>query len=89
VLRLSDLRNGVPARVVALEAVDGLAARMRALGLRPGRELAVVRRSRFGGPLQVRVGTTDLVVRAREARRVLVHPLTVEDAAGRDPRAGP
>ena len=45
---------------------------MRAMGLRAGREVVVVRRSRLGGTMQVRVGGTDLIIRPREARLVRV-----------------
>ncbi|MEJ2576086.1 MAG: FeoA family protein [Gammaproteobacteria bacterium] len=81
-LQLDELPDGVPARVVRLDAVDGLAARMRALGLRPGRELAVVRRSRLGGPLQIRVGTTDFIIRPHDARLVAVEPVDEPDRTG-------
>lgn len=83
--RLNELPNSVPAQVVDLEAVDGLAARMRALGLRPGRELAVVRRSPFGGPLQVRVGTTDLIIRPCDAAQVVVRRLDQSDDEPSEP----
>lgn len=79
VLQLDKLPDGVPARVLRLDAVDGLAARMRGLGLRPGRELAVVRRSRLGGPLQIRVGTTDFIMRPCDARLVVVERLPGSD----------
>jgi ferrous iron transport protein A len=78
VLQLDQLPDGVPARVVRVDALDGLAARMRALGLRPGRELAVVRRSRLGGPLQIRIGTTDFIMRPHDAHRVLVETVAQE-----------
>jgi ferrous iron transport protein A len=67
--------------VVRVDALDGLAARMRALGLRPGRELAVVRRSRLGGPMQIRIGTTDFIMRPHDARSVLVETLAPEETA--------
>jgi ferrous iron transport protein A len=41
------------------------------LGLRRGREVAVIRRASLGGPLHIRVGSTDLMLRRREAR--LIH----------------
>jgi ferrous iron transport protein A len=61
-----------PATIDGVEGADALALRMRALGLRAGREVMVVRRSRRGGPMQVRVGSTDLIIRPREARLVRV-----------------
>jgi len=58
------------ATIAAVEGETALTSRMRAMGLRVGREVMVVRRSRRGGPLQVRVGSTDLIIRPREARLV-------------------
>ncbi len=55
---------------------EGLGLRMRAFGLRVGREVMVVRRSRIGGPLQVRVGTTDVIMRIREATLIRVEAPT-------------
>lgn len=43
---------------------------MLALGLRSGREVAVIRRARMGGPLHIRIGTTDLMMRRSEARLI-------------------
>jgi ferrous iron transport protein A len=43
---------------------------MFALGLRRGREVAMIRKATLNGPLQVRVGSTDLIIRRREARRI-------------------
>jgi ferrous iron transport protein A len=59
-----------PATIDAVDGEGALALRMRAMGLRVGREVMVVRRSRLGGPLQIRVGTTDLIIRPREARLI-------------------
>lgn len=61
-----------PATIDQVESAGPLTTRMRAMGLRVGREVMVVRRSRLGGPMQVRVGSTDLIIRPREARLVRV-----------------
>ena len=69
-MTLEHLALGQRARITAVEGDEALRARMFALGLRNGREVAVIRRARLGGPLQIRIGTTDLVVRRREARLI-------------------
>lgn len=69
-MTLEQLSPGQRARIAAVDGDDALKARMFALGLRLGREVAVIRRARLGGPLQIRIGTTDLVVRRREARLI-------------------
>ena len=61
-----------PATIDEVEPSGPLTSRMRAMGLRAGREVVVVRRSRLGGTMQVRVGGTDLIIRPREARLVRV-----------------
>ena len=60
------------ATIDQVEGEEPVAVRMRAMGLRAGREVMVVRRSRLGGPLQVRVGSTDLIIRPQEARLVRI-----------------
>lgn len=49
---------------------EALRARLFALGLRVGREVAVIRRAWLGGPLHIRVGSTDIALRRKEAKLV-------------------
>jgi ferrous iron transport protein A len=67
---LEQLPVGHKARIASLEGDESLRARMFALGLRAGREVLVIRRARLGGPLQIRIGSTDLMVRRSEARLI-------------------
>ncbi len=67
---LEQLAQGHTARIAEVVADEALYQRMLALGLRAGREVAVIRRARLGGTLQIRVGSTDLVIRPKEARRI-------------------
>lgn len=69
---LSALRAGESATVLALRVSDDLYRRLAALGLRVGKQVQVLRRARFSGPLHVRIGTTDLMLRACEARCIEV-----------------
>lgn len=75
-LPLSDLPTGLPAAVLALHVGMEHARRMAGLGLRPGMHVRVIRRSPFRGPLQVRVGQTDMILRRADAARIEVEPLT-------------
>jgi ferrous iron transport protein A len=84
---LDQLEPGQPAAIAGLNSEPALRARMMAMGLRVGRELAVIRASRFGGPLQVRVGTTDLVMRRHEARQVEVMPLDCDSCTAPCPNS--
>lgn len=72
-LTLTSLRLGDCATIVALDATADVCHRLSALGLRPGNIVRLIRRARFAGPLHVRVGTTELMLRRQEARCILIH----------------
>jgi ferrous iron transport protein A len=73
-MTLATLPIGQHALITQVLGEDGLRTRMFALGLRVGREVVVVRRARGGGPLQIRVGNTDLIMRHSEARLIQLDP---------------
>jgi len=69
-MTLDQLPIGESATVLGVDGEPALRMRIEAMGLRAGRRVAVVRRARLGGPLQVRVGLTDLIIRPVQARLV-------------------
>ncbi len=71
---LNRLGPGECGTILALDTGEELYRRLVALGLRIGIEVRLLRRARFGGPLHVRVGTTELMLRVREARCVRIAP---------------
>jgi ferrous iron transport protein A len=71
---LNRLDPGESGTILALDASEELGLRLVALGLRIGNEVLMLRRALFGGPLHVRVGTTELMLRVQEARCIrLMH----------------
>jgi ferrous iron transport protein A len=68
--RLADLAPGATATVSALTADAGLRQRLAALGLRQGQPVQMLRRGWWAGPLHIRVGMTELMLRRRDAARV-------------------
>lgn len=60
--------------IVRIDADADLTARMRALGLQTGRRIQVMRRSPFHGPIQVRAGQTDIIIRRADAAAIHVRP---------------
>lgn len=74
-LALSALEPCRPALVTALDLEFAVRERLAALGVRIGRRLQVVRRIGVNGPLQVRVGHTDFILRVAEAGRIRVELL--------------
>ncbi len=68
---LSRLATGETACITGIHAPDDIRQRLQAMGLRTGREARVIRRTRLG-PIQVRVGSVDLIMRRRDAARVSI-----------------
>jgi ferrous iron transport protein A len=66
-LTLLSLVPGEEALVAAIHAGELLQQRLRALGFRTGQRVRLMRQAAFHGPLHVRVGTTDVIIRRKEA----------------------
>ncbi len=69
---LNKLLPGQTATIGSIEADDQIRERMAALGLRHGRRISVIRRARMNGPIHIRIGTTDLIIRRSDAARIQV-----------------
>lgn len=72
---LSQLETGQQAVIAAIEAEESLFHRLSALGFRVGKTLSIMRRASFNGPLQVRLGTTDVILRINEASHIQIQPV--------------
>jgi ferrous iron transport protein A len=71
-MNLAQLQLGQSARVSALQLPAELAQRLAALGLRIDCEVTVLRQGWLGGPLQLRVGNTELMLRRDAAKAIEV-----------------
>ncbi|MCB5207335.1 FeoA family protein [Methylovorus mays] len=69
---LSQLQPGAYAVICGIDADESLFQRLAALGFRIGKKIEVIRRASFNGPLHVRIGTTDIILRITEARRIQI-----------------
>lgn len=69
---LDSLQPGEWATIRVINAEEGLHQRLNALGFRVGKRIELVRRARFQGPLHVRLGTTDVILRRSEAHRIQI-----------------
>ncbi len=78
---LDQLPAGRCCTILRIDAPPELTARMRALGLLPGRRVKVIRHSPFQGPIQVRAGQTDLIIRRTEAAAIQLQPCPEVDCA--------
>jgi Fe2+ transport system protein FeoA len=71
-IELSTLKPGESATIASVHADRGLSYRFAALGFRVGKRIEVVRQAKFSGPLHVRIGTTDVMLRRKEAEKITV-----------------
>jgi ferrous iron transport protein A len=69
---LRSLSTGQKAYIDAISVSPEFAHRLSALGLRVGQLVEVIRRAPFAGPLQLRIGTTDVIMRRQDAASILV-----------------
>lgn len=69
---LAGLLPGEEGTIRTIEADEGLFHRLTALGFRNGKRIEMIRRARFGGPLHVRIGTTEIILRKSEAHRIKI-----------------
>lgn len=72
---LSQLKIGQQAVIAAIEAEESFFHRLSALGFRVGKPLSIIRQANFNGPLQVRLGTTDVILRCAEAAHIQIKQL--------------
>jgi len=71
-LTLAHLHPGDTATIVSIHAEEALHQRLQALGFRSGKQIELIRKASFSGPLQVRIGTTDILLRRSEAAKIKV-----------------
>lgn len=71
-LSLDRLAPEHSAAITAVHATGMAGERMAALGLLPGKRVMVLRRAPFGGPLHLRIGPTELMIRRTDARAIVL-----------------
>lgn len=71
---LHELTSQASGTIQAIHAGQDLRRRLAGLGLRLGIRVQVIRLSPMNGPMQVRVGHTDLILRRSDAAHIEVGP---------------
>lgn len=84
---LNDVAVGQRVRIDTLPGHPDLQERLRALGIRPGVEVDVVRRGRPGGILHLAHGPLEFMLRREHAAEILVSP-PLPSAGGTPPAPG-
>ena len=68
--KLSHLIPGQHGTIHAIHAEHALHQRLNAMGFRIGKKIELIRRANFNGPLHMRIGATDIILRDIEAQRI-------------------
>lgn len=75
-IHLGHLLPGQSATILGIQADESLQQRLRALGFRTSRQVQMIRRAAFFGPLHVRVGTTEVMLRRHDAKEIKIADIT-------------
>jgi ferrous iron transport protein A len=70
---LNGLPCGQSACIEGVNVKSDLQTRLVALGLQKGKLIEVIRRAKLGGPLHIRLGTTEIILRQQEAAHIKVN----------------
>ncbi|MBZ4193916.1 MAG: ferrous iron transport protein A [Candidatus Contendobacter sp.] len=71
-VRLSELAIGQPGIIEDVDAEGPFRQRLQALGFRIGKEVLPIRQAIFGGPLHVRIGSVNIMLRRNDAALIQV-----------------
>lgn len=72
---LYNLQSGDFATISGINTAiteQSLYQRLMALGFRVGKQIKVMRKASFNGPLHVRIGSTDIIMRESEAKLIQI-----------------
>ncbi|MEN9658958.1 MAG: hypothetical protein RL571_2423 [Pseudomonadota bacterium] len=78
-MTLADLPLNTLARILSTQLSPDLTQRLAALGLHAERDIEVIRRGFLNGPLQLRIASTDFMLRRNDARQIMVLPRAEAD----------
>ena len=70
---LYNLKSGDFATISGIDAINAeqsLCQRLMALGFRVGKNIKVMRKASFNGPIHIRIGSTDVMLRESEAKLI-------------------
>ena len=75
-ITLNQLAEGDSAWITDIDVSEELGRRLTALGLSIGKQVRVLRRAAFNGPLHLRTGNTELMMRLADAQRIHISHVT-------------
>lgn len=73
-MQLNELDPNATGTIEAIHAGQDMRRRLCGLGLRLGIRVKVMRVSPLNGPMQIRVGSTDIILRRSDAANIHISP---------------
>ena len=73
---LNQLAECDSAWITDIDVSEDLGRRLTSLGLSIGKQVRVLRRAAFNGPLHLRTGNTELMMRLPDAQRIHISHVT-------------
>ena len=71
---LAALQPGQSGTITGMRFERAFAFRLAAMGFRIGKRVQVIRGANFAGPLHIRIGSTDIMLRRNEAQHIDIAP---------------
>ena len=68
----AECERGTEGTVASVGGDDCLRSRLRAMGVRPGTPVSVVRRSPFGDPIEISIRNVHLALRKEDAACIML-----------------
>ena len=69
---LLELKKGEKARVIDCQGGKGLANKLNAMGVRPGKEIEKISETFIGGPVTIKVGNSNIAIGRGMASRIFL-----------------
>lgn len=66
------MKVGEKATIKDITAPAEMRSRLSALGIVAGKEVELIRKAIFSGPLHIRLGTTDIIIRQKDADHIRI-----------------
>lgn len=71
-MNLNRLEPGEIATISDVKAENAWKQRLQALGFRTGKQVQMIRHSCWQGPIHVRIGTTEVMLRRKQAEEIII-----------------
>jgi ferrous iron transport protein A len=73
-IAVSKLKSGQSGKIIEIQGGQGLATRLSALGIIPGRKITKISDMLMRGPVTIKTGSTQVAIGHGMAKKIIVEP---------------